>query len=132
MKQHKKVLLILLGLALVCCYGAALFTGEASKTRSPEASYSTPDLKTRVWDMGTYFKVQNRDSFTWTNVKLELNSGLIAGGYTVKVGNISSGAMVKVGAARFTKSNGERFNPSMYEPINFGIWCDQGYHYGEW
>jgi len=129
----KKALLALLGLALLLSFcGAALFVGEISKPESSEASYSTPDLNTRVWDMGTYFKVQNRDSFTWTNVRLELNSGLIAGGYTVKVGNISSGAMLKVGAARFTKSSGQRFNPFTHEPVIFGIWCDQGYHYGEW
>ena len=136
----KKASLTILGLALVISLcGVLSFAsmvatgGSASGDSGSHGSGSrTPDLETRVWDMGTYIKIQNRGAVTWTNVKLELNSGLIADGYTVRVGDIGPGRSVEVGMARFAKSNGERFNPRALIPINFGIWCDQGYHYGEW
>ena len=126
MKWLRNIAIAVLLLGLVFC----MVTGLAGSGSS--GSNSTPDLNAKVWDMGSYIRVRNNDSFTWTNVRLELNSGLVADGYTAKVGDIAPGGEVRIITSQFAKSNGERFNASRLMPMNFGIWCDEGYHYGEW
>jgi len=103
---------------------------------SPSAGSSTVDLKAGVSFTGTQFVIANRDSFNWTNVKLEVNSGLVSSGFILRVGVMEAGQTYTVGAAQFAKPDGKRFNPFEYKPQSLSIWCDtprgDGFYYGTW
>ena len=109
-----------------------------TKRKSTEKTKTdTSYIEAIVAFTGTQFVITNLDSFDWTNVKLEVNSGIIRGGYILRVGRLSSGQIYTVGASQFSKSNGERFNPFTHKPKNFTITCDDhgdvsGFHYGTW
>lgn len=99
------------------------------KTSKPKR----PDLDTTVVFTGTQFVISNHNNFDWTNVKLEINSGIIRGGHTLRVGRMSAGQKYTVGAAQFSKSDGERFNPFTHKVKNITITCDDfGFYYAEW
>jgi len=97
---------------------------------------STIDLKASVRFTGTQFVITNNNSFDWTNVKLEVNSGLLRGGFVLKTKRICAGETYTVRAMQFAKGDGNRFNPLTNKPLNFSIWCDtpegKGFWYGSW
>jgi hypothetical protein len=80
--------------------------------------------------------IENKDSFDWTNVKLEVNSKTFSSGYILKVGRMAAGETYTVGVMQFAKSDGEKFNPFTHKPLNLSIWCDtprgKGFYYGGW
>ena len=109
---------------------------------APKASEEKPDstvkLKANVSFSGTQFVITNNDSFDWRNVKLEINSGVIRGGYILKEAVLQAGKEYTVGAMQFAKGDGTRFNPFQMKPKNFSISCDTakgkltGFWYGGW
>lgn len=100
------------------------------------SSSSTVDLNASVRFSGTQFIIQNKDSFDWTNVKLEVNARTFSSGYVLKSGIMAAGETYTVGAMQFAKSDGEKFNPFTHKPLNLSIWCDtprgKGFYYGSW
>lgn len=112
----------------------ALAPEEKSKkpSRAPSA---TVDLEARVRFDGSQFIITNGNSFDWTSAKMEVNSGLLAGGYILKVKRLEAGHTYTVGALQFAKSDGTRLNPFKTKPQKFSIWCDvpkgKGFWYGE-
>lgn len=108
---------------------------EESKKPSPRTSSATIDLEASVRFDGSQFIITNQDSFDWTTVKLEVNSGLLTGGYVLKVKRLEAGHTYTVGALQFAKGDGTRLNPFTTKPQKFSIWCDvprgKGFWYGE-
>lgn len=108
----------------------------AGTTNGGGGSSSTVRLNATVHFTGTQVVVKNKDSFNWSNVKLEVNPGLVSGGYVLNVPTMKAGETYTVGALQFAKSDGERFNPFTHKPQKFSIWCDtpkgKGFYSGEW
>jgi len=71
---------------------------------------------------GTQFIIINQDTFDWLNVKLEINAGLIAGGYSLEHPVMKAGQSYTVGALQFAKSDGTRFNPITMKPQKLAIY----------
>jgi len=119
-----------LGLLVAAVLAAGTNGGDETGTTS------TVDLAAQVRFTGTQIVIRNADPFDWTNVKLEINSGLVRGGFVLNVSRISAGQEYTVGAMQFAKGDGERFNPLTHKPQNFTISCDtprgRGFYYGEW
>jgi len=114
-------------------------TGDTDRTGGSSAgtgSSTTIDLNATVRFTGTQFVIQNNNSFDWTNVELEINSGLISGGYVLNVERMRAGETYTVGAMQFAKSDGERFNPFTHKPQKLSVWCDtprgKGFYLGGW
>jgi len=104
-----------------------------SSSPSKPSKPQRPDLDATVVFTGTQFVISNHNNYDWTNVKLEINSGIIRGGYTLRAGRISAGQTYTVGAAQFSKSDGTRFNPFTHKVKNITITCDDfGFYYAEW
>ena len=109
---------------------------------SPKKTASTPskpafiDIKANVSFTGTQFVIANGDSFNWTNVELEINSGLLTSGYKLTTSLIASGQTYTVGAMQFAKGDGTRFNPFQIKPQKITIYCDtpqgKGLYSGGW
>lgn len=85
---------------------------------------------------GTQFVAVNNGNFEWRDVKLEINSGLVRGGYVLRVSLMSAGGIYTVGAMQFAKGDGTRLNPFAVKPQNISISCDtpsgRGFWYGGW
>jgi len=94
------------------------------------------ELKATVRFTGTQFVITNNDAFDWTDLKMEINSGLISSGYVLRVDRMSAGETYTVGALQFAKSDGTRFNPFTTKPQNLSIWADtphgKCFWYGGW
>lgn len=101
-----------------------------------ESSSSLIDLKASVIFDGAQFIISNNDNFDWTNIKFEINSGLLTGGYILRASQMGAGETYTVGALQFAKGDGERFNPFTHKVQKNSIWCDttkgNGFWYGEW
>lgn len=110
--------------------------GGGGSSSSSSSSSSTVDLSASVRFTDTQFVIQNKDSFDWANVKLEVNSKTFSSGYVLKSGRMAAGETYTVGAMQFAKSDGLKFNPFTHKPLNFSIRCDtpkgKGFYYGSW
>ena len=112
---------------------------ETKSTSSTSTSSSTYDLKASVRFTGTQFIITNNDNFDWTNVKFEVNSGILKSGFVLRIDRLRSGETYTAGAMQFAKGDGTRFNPISLKTQNFYIWCDtplynqpHGSWYGSW
>jgi hypothetical protein len=114
---------------------SGLFTTKDG-TEKPSEKKAFYDLRATVDFNGTQFLVTNNDDFDWTDVKLEVNSGLIRSGYVFKLSWMNAGATYTIVAMRFAKSDGTRFNSFTTKPQKFTILCDtpkgKGFWGGNW
>jgi hypothetical protein len=94
---------------------------ERSGTTDTSRDNSSDDLNARVSFNGTQFVITNNDSRNWTDIECEINGGFFSGGYKLRVGSLDSGDTITVGALRFAKSDGTRFNPFEVKPQKFAI-----------
>lgn len=106
---------------------------------SPPPAPSKPayiDLTVSVIFTGTQFVITNGDNFDWTNVKLEVNPGLLKSGFILKTQRMSAGETYTVGAMQFAKGDGTRLNPFAIKPQKLSISCDtprgEGFWVGGW
>jgi hypothetical protein len=101
------------------------FTGSGS----PDSSNTTPTherqqtFHVNVHYTGTQFVITNLDKFDCQNSTMEINGGLLKGGYSYDGYILEAGQEYTVGAAQFTKSDGTRFNPFAIKPQNISIGC---------
>lgn len=111
-------------------------SGARSGERPDAPARSTVDLNASVSFLQGEFIIANRDSFEWTNVKLEVNPGILSGGYTLRTDRLAAGETYSVGAMRFATSDGERFNPLTHKAQKFSIVADtprgRGYYFASW
>lgn len=75
---------------------------------------------------GQKFVVTNLDEFDCLDSRMEVNGGLVKGGYTLEGNLLESGKTYEVGAMQFSKSDGTRLNPFEVKPKTFSISCGQG------
>jgi hypothetical protein len=80
-------------------------------------------LKARVTFNGRQFKIQNKDTFDWTDVKLTLNDTSSSSGYICRVDRIAAGKSYAVSAREFATPRGERFDLATHKPMSFRISC---------
>lgn len=105
----------LLGFALF-----ALFLVMLRNVESPEP------LKASVRFTGTQFVVTNDapvGSLDWTDVSVEVNR---PDSYAVRIPMIAGGASEAIGALRFAKADGTRFNPMQTKPQNVWVRANVG------
>jgi hypothetical protein len=81
----------------------------------------SPEINAEVRFTGSQFIIKNTDSYDWTNVKMEINGGLLSGGYELNHRTIKAGQTYTVGAMQFADSDGKRFNPFQMKPQKFVI-----------
>ena len=82
------------------------------------------DLDASVRFTGTQFIIVNNNNFDWLNVKIEVNGSPSKGGFSLKTDSIKAGETYTVGALLFAKEDGTRFNPFIYKPQKFDIYCN--------
>jgi len=126
--------LTVLGIFLFIVVIAAIiaFAPEEKGKKPSRTTSASIDLQANVRFDGSQFIITNRDSFDWTSVKLEVNSGLLTGGYVLKAKQLEAGHTYTVGALQFAKSDGTRLNPFTTKPQKFSIWCDVPRGKGFW
>ncbi|HEY3265780.1 MAG TPA: hypothetical protein VGM37_02550 [Armatimonadota bacterium] len=88
------------------------------------------ELKAGVVVRDGFVYIRNGNSFDYVDLRLELNPGLISGGWEVQWPVIGAGHTVKVPIWRFTKGDGERFNLYRYEVKHLAIHCDTRPNHG--
>ena len=82
------------------------------------------DLDASIKFTGTQFIIANNNNFDWLNVKIEVNGSPLKGGFILKTDTIEAGETYTVGALQFAKEDGTRFNPFIYKPQKFDIYCN--------
>lgn len=138
-----------IGAVLLLVIIGSLTSDQNSSSTSSSSSTSTPrqgtpqtppklaaKITAEVKFSGTQFIITNKDSYAWTDVKLEINGGFFSGGYELKQPRIEAGQTYTVGALQFADSDGKRFNPYQMKPKKFSI-CgkapnDLDCHVGAW
>ena len=125
-KVHIPVVLGLLVVIIFVC--AVLFHAPPGRKRSlvskDLSGSSTTRLNANVLFTGAKFLISNKDSFDWENVRLEIVSGTLGSGFSLKIPKISAGETFKVSASEFTKKDGTRFNPYAMKLQRFWIQCE--------
>lgn len=124
----KVFVIVYVGIA-VFVFVYAMVRGERP-SRNERTVSATPQVK-RITELeaavrfnGTQFTITNRDAFDWTDVKLEVNGGILSGGYELRQGRMQAGQTYTVGAMQFADSDGVRFNPFQMKPQKFVISAD--------
>ena len=106
---------------LLFCLLAALPGCESSGSKPSSQKPSTEStsqseqevrhLEARVYYTTTQITIANDDSRAWTNVRIEVNPGLLSSGYTLKVRRIEAGQRVTYNLRDFTDRAANRFDP---------------------
>jgi hypothetical protein len=77
-------------------------------------------LATASFD-GTQFEIANTGSLDWTDVKFDVNGGVLSSGYVFRLKGLKARSVYTVGAMQFADSNGNRFNPLQMKPQTLTI-----------
>jgi hypothetical protein len=125
-KKDKKNKQTGIGCLAIIIIALVIWVSGLFKSEKKPSALSAPafvELKAEVRFTGTQFIITNKDTFDWTNVELEINSGLIKSGYKLKTPRIVAGQTYTVGALQFAKGDGTRFNPFAIKPQNISVSC---------
>jgi len=102
----------------------------------PSPARASSELNASVSFNGKQFIIKNADSYDWSNVRLEVNGGIISGGYQLRQDLMKAGETYTVGAMQFADSDGKRFNPFQMKAQKFRITASvpggSGYYIAEW
>jgi len=109
-------------IVFIAMVGGGSGGGSGGGGSAPPASQMR-DLNAVARVTGTQLHLTNRDSYPWRNCKIELNSGVIRGGFSTSTTRIDAGETVTAGLMTFTKSGGERFNPMTHAVENVYVHC---------
>lgn len=96
-------------------------SSETSPTKEPEAD--TYDLQADIKFSDTAYQITNKDEWEWTDCKLEMNAGVIKGGYVYKIQLVPPNSPFFVPFSEFVKSDGTRFNSYETKPLNISVSC---------
>jgi hypothetical protein len=125
-------------IALIVIGTCVLSVGTPSSGRGPASTprRQAPSLNASVSFTGTQFVIANRDSFDWTDVRLEINPGVLTSGYSLTADRIVAGETYAVGAMQFAKGDGTRFDPFAMKPLQLSVSAEtpwgRGYWLGGW
>jgi hypothetical protein len=135
MRWRNYVSLALVMVAAVLAAGTS-DSGTGSGSGTGESGSSSVDLNANIRFTGSQFIISNKDSFDWTNCKLEVNPKMLGSGFEHEGASLRAGETYSVGALQFANSDGQRFNPFTHKPQAFSIYCDtprgKGFYYGGW
>ncbi len=140
-KSKKKGCLVAFGIVFVIIVVAVAIalvseeeekSTETGKTSVTEEAPKAEILKAEIRFDGSQFIITNNDNFDWTDVKFQLNEGIIRAGYRLNTDRVKAGHIYTVGVLQFAKPDGTRFNPITTKPQSMFIFCDQGSWNGEW
>jgi len=93
----------------------------SSPPKTSRAEPAIKELNASISLSSTQFLIANDDKFDWRNVKMEINGGILRGGYILENPTIAAGGTYVVGMGQFAKSDGTRFNPSAMKVQKFVI-----------
>lgn len=96
---------------------------ETKPSETPKSTQYELDASVKFNELS--FLITNNEDKNWTNCKLEMNSGIIKGGYTYKAEAIPSKDPLIIPFSEFTKGDGTRFNSYDTKPKNVSISCDR-------
>lgn len=101
---------------------------EAPKTSVTSKPTETPtpsqhELDATIKFSDTAFLITNNEKADWTECKLELNSGILRGGYTYRAALMAKQDALIVPFREFTKGDGTRFNSYETKAQNLSISC---------
>ena len=102
--MKRRVILGLIGAAVVAGFFAALISSGRSSTAPPV----TVPLDAEVLFDGMQFRIRNSEGRAWSDIRLEINGP--SNGYEYKVDGLQPGETVTVEAMRFVNADGLRFN----------------------
>lgn len=111
----------------MCGVTLVSLTGDqpSSASTTPAVEYtSPPDLRGAIYLSNTQVHVRNDDAFAWTNCSVSINPGIVRSGWSQDVARIAPGEIITGGLMAFTRSGGERFQPSQYVVETVGLSCE--------
>ena len=132
---------IIFGALIVIFFIMFGITGDASKTKNnkapvqdePKPSVTTKptetptpsqhELDATIKFSDTAFLITNNEKADWTECKLELNSGILRGGYTYRAALMLKQDALIVPFREFAKGDGTRFNSYETKAQNLSISC---------
>lgn len=117
LKSGGVVLLVFIGLVVL-----VIIMLDSQSSDKGDRKASIANLKAEVSFTGAKFVIINNDASDWTNVKMEINGGLVRGGYTLEHPIMKAGQTYTVGVMQFAKSDGMRFNPNTMKVNKFNIY----------
>lgn len=122
----------------VIFFAPFVLTGMSGSSTTSTTSTSEPRVfNTEVNFTGSQFEISNLDENDCQNAKMEVNGGILKGGYTLDGYDLEKGHKYTVGAMQFTDKEGTRFNPFSIKPQKFTVACrgdnglDGAFWYGE-
>lgn len=134
--QYYPYFLLGLFILLMLSTGSAIWLDEARMDRDSLPFVSSMQLNASVTFDGKYFVISNADDFNWKYVKMQVNTGLMGGGYSVKTRMVDARSTIFMDSIEFADQSGNHLKPDQIKPQNFTIWCDTpsgyGYWYREW
>jgi hypothetical protein len=84
----------------------------------PPAPRERPTLNAAAQKSATQITVTNEDTVAWSACRVEINSR-----WTAQMGDLAPGERATAGLMTFTRSGGERFNPSTHAVENLTVRC---------
>ena len=103
---------------------------ETKPTEEPSKKPSQHELQAEIKFSEIAFQITNTEDLDWTGCRLEMNSGIIRGGYTYTTDLIPSKDPLIIPFREFTKGDGTRFNPYDTKAQNLSISCQVGGEHG--
>jgi len=113
-------------LVIIIIIIAAISGGGNNSSNNPSTT-----LNAQVRYVGGLIYIGNNDDFSWTDVKCELNSGLISSGYTYSINTLEAHSNQSISLSQFTKSDGTRFDILSTKPLNIYIHANEGSFSGD-
>jgi hypothetical protein len=119
----------ILVVGLVAVLLVVIVIAVVATCRSPSRSMG---LNAQVVFDGTQFIISNKNDFDWTNVKVEVNGGVVFPGFSYSIPEIAAETTYTVFANRFFKPDGLQFDPTTTKIQRFTIACDTPNEPGSW
>ena len=121
--------ILIIGISIVVL--VVIVIGIVATCRSP-SRYVELNATVTLTSDGTQFLVSNKDNFDWTNVKMEINGGVVIPGFSCTVPKIASEKTYTVAGKRFFEPDGSQFDQNTTEIQRFSITCDTPQGPGSW
>jgi len=111
-KKKKKLKYIGIVCFSIILSGALFIFCDLSSIRIPYYFERSPSgLMAEVKYFGNQVIITNRDPFDWKNIRIELSTGRLRGGYYLEIPSIRAGETSGIEISKFANNNGDRINP---------------------
>lgn len=134
--DNQKAIIGCVGVGALLVVGFMIFSSlgeDPSPPRTPPpnpAAQTVRDLNATVRKNAIQIDVTNNETRGWSDCKIEINPGIVRGGWAQRIAVIPAGQTVNGGLMAFTKSNGERFDPAEYAVQSITVRCAEGFWSG--